>query len=142
MPPRGGGGAAGEVVGRCVEGSFERADGVPIEFMRRCWVAHAVLLPLTNPIWAPGTAAGCAGGRTGGRGTRLNFNSGVSGVNYAGFGAEYAVSVCVNGLQWVSSTPNFRTLARRSRRESDSNSRERRFRWNSTSLLKFPAAPA
>lgn len=31
-------------------------------------------------------------------------------VIYAGFGAKYAVSVCVNGLQWVSSTPNFRTL--------------------------------
>lgn len=54
----------------------------------------------------PGTAAGCAGGR----GTRRNDNCGVSVVNYAGFGAEYAVSVCVNGLQWVSSTPNFRTL--------------------------------
>ena len=35
---------------------------------------------------------------------------GVSVVIYAGFGAEYAVSVCANGLQWVSSTPNFRTL--------------------------------
>lgn len=54
----------------------------------------------------PDTAAGCAGGR----GTRWNVNGGVSVVNYAGFGAEYAVSVCVNGLQWVSSTPNFRTL--------------------------------
>ena len=49
-------------------------------------------------------------GRAGGRGTRRNVNSGVSVVNYAGFGAEYAVSVWVNGLQWVSSTPNFRTL--------------------------------
>ena len=58
----------------------------------------------------PGTAAGCAGARAGGRGTRWNVNSGVSVVNNAGFGAEYAVSVCVNGLQWVSSTPNFRTL--------------------------------
>ena len=73
------------------------------------------LLPLTTPIWAAryggrvrqrGAAAGCAGGR----GTRRNVNCGVSVVNYAGFGAEYAVSVCVNGLQWVSSTPNFRTL--------------------------------
>ena len=54
----------------------------------------------------PGTAAGCAGAR----GTRRNVNSGVSVVNNGGFGAEYAVSVCVNGLQWVSSTPNFRTL--------------------------------
>lgn len=54
----------------------------------------------------PGTVAG----RAGGRGTRRNVNSGVSVVNYAGFGAEYAVSVWVNGLQWVSSTPNFRTL--------------------------------
>ena len=58
----------------------------------------------------PGTVAGCAGGRAGGSGTRRNVNCGVSVVNYAGFGAEYAVSVCVNGLQWVSSTPNFRTL--------------------------------
>ena len=58
----------------------------------------------------PGTAAGCAGARAGGRGTRRNVNCGVTVVNYAGFGAEYAVSVCVNGLQWVSSTPNFRTL--------------------------------
>ena len=58
----------------------------------------------------PGVAAGCAGARVGGRGTRRNVNCGVSVVNYAGFGAEYTVSVCVNGLQWVSSTPNFRTL--------------------------------
>ena len=58
----------------------------------------------------PGAAAGCAGARAGGRGTRRNVNCGVSVVNYAGFGAKYAVSVCVNGLQWVSSTPNFRTL--------------------------------
>lgn len=57
-----------------------------------------------------GMAAGCAGARAGGRGTRRNVNSGVSVVNNAGFDAEYAVSVCVNGLQWVSSTPNFRTL--------------------------------
>lgn len=49
-------------------------------------------------------------GRAGGRGTRWNVNCGVSVVNYAGFGAKYAVSVYVNGLQWVSSTPNFRTL--------------------------------
>ena len=59
----------------------------------------------------------------GGAGPGGNVN-GVSVVNYADFGAEYAVSVCVNGLQWVSSPPDF---ARRSRRESDSNSRERRF---------------
>ena len=58
----------------------------------------------------PGMAAGCAGARAGGRGTKRNVNCGVTVVNYAGFGAEYAVSVCVNGLQWVSSTPNFRTL--------------------------------
>ena len=58
----------------------------------------------------PGVAAGCAGARVGGRGARRNVNCGVSVVNYAGFGAEYTVSVCVNGLQWVSSTPNFRTL--------------------------------
>ena len=67
----------------------------------------------------PGMAAGCAGGVrrrgapagcAGGRGTRWNVNCGVTVVNYAGFGAEYAVSACVNGLQWVSSTPNFRTL--------------------------------
>lgn len=58
----------------------------------------------------PGTAAECAGAHAGGRGTRRNVNCGVTVVNYAGFGAEYAVSVCVNGLQWVSSTPNFRTL--------------------------------
>ena len=45
-----------------------------------------------------------------GRYSRWNVNGGVCVVNYAGFGAEYAVSVCVNGLQWVSSTPNFRTL--------------------------------
>ena len=54
----------------------------------------------------PGMAAGCAGGR----GTRWNVNSGVSMVNNAVFRGKYAVSVCVNGLQWVSSTPNFRTL--------------------------------
>ena len=54
----------------------------------------------------PGMVAGCARGRV----TRWNVNGGVSVVIYAGFGAEYAVSVCVNGLQWVSSTPNFRTL--------------------------------
>ena len=53
-----------------------------------------------------GMVAGCVGGR----GTRGNVNCGVSVVIYAGFGAEYAVSVCANGLQWVSSTPNFRTL--------------------------------
>ena len=53
-----------------------------------------------------GMVAGCAGER----GTRWNVNGGVSVVIYAGFGAEYTVSVCANGLQWVSSTPNFRTL--------------------------------
>ncbi len=62
--------------------------------------------PLRTLSALPGTVAGCVAGR----GTRRNVNSGVSVVNYAGFGAEYAVSVCVNGLQWVSSTPNFRTL--------------------------------
>lgn len=51
-----------------------------------------------------------AAGRAGGRGTRRNVNSGVSVVNNAVFRGKYAVSVCVNGLQWVSSTPNFRTL--------------------------------
>ena len=58
----------------------------------------------------PGMVAGAAAGCADGRGTRRNVNCGVTVVNYAGFGAEYAVSVCANGLQWVSSTPNFRTL--------------------------------
>lgn len=62
--------------------------------------------PSRTPSGLPGVVAGCAGGR----GTRRNVNCGVSVVNNGGFGAEYAVSVCVNGLQWVSSTPNFRTL--------------------------------
>ena len=62
--------------------------------------------PSRTPSELPGTVAGCAGGR----GTGRNVSGGVSVVNYAGFGAEYAVSVCANGLQWVSSTPNFRTL--------------------------------
>ena len=62
--------------------------------------------PSRTPSELPGTVTGCAGGRV----TRRNVNGGVSVVIYAGFGAEYAVSVCANGLQWVSSTPNFRTL--------------------------------
>ena len=65
---------------------------------------------LTCLAWRRGALARVLAECAGGRGTRRNINSGVSVVNYAGFGAEYAVSVCVNGLQWVSSTPNFRTL--------------------------------
>ena len=69
------------------------------------------LLPRSSrPSRTLSDLSGTAAGRVGGRGTRRNVNSGVRVVNYAGFGAEYAVSVWVNGLQWVSSTPNFRTL--------------------------------
>lgn len=70
-----------------------------------------ILLPCSScSLQALSALPGMVAGRVGGRGTRRNVNCGVSVVNYAGFGAEYAVSVYVNGLQWVSSTPNFRTL--------------------------------
>lgn len=70
-----------------------------------------MLLPRSSrPLQALSDLPGMVAGRAGGRGTRRNINSGVSVVNNAVFRGKYAVSVCVNGLQWVSSTPNFRTL--------------------------------